>query len=198
MGPPTPPGASEGAGKALREELRTKTPRDPQGLVSSPRPTPAQGFNKVVPARPEDSPSAPERQEAWGPVLALAFLPWGPMQGPGPPLGPPQVPTQGINQATLLMFPDVKSRAPTQRPDSAGPVGRPGAGRVGGCSWKSPGSRVKTALGMTPTPVTSWAILGEPVPTGSSPARRDLATRGQWDHWDSLRGTRGEAALRTV
>ena len=64
-----------------------------------------------------------------------------------------------------------------------------GVGR--GCSWKSPGSRVKMALGMTPTPVTSWAILGEPVPTGSSPARWDLATRGQWDHWDSLRGTGG-------
>lgn len=74
-------------------------------------------------------PLAPGRQEAWGPVLALAFLPWGPVQGPGSPLPPrPRVPTRGVNQAMLLTFTDVKARAPTQRPDSAGPAGRPGRG----------------------------------------------------------------------
>lgn len=60
-------------------------------------------------------PLAPGRQEAWGPVLALAFLPWGSVQGPGSPLPPqPRVPTRGINQAMLLTFTDVKARAPRE------------------------------------------------------------------------------------
>lgn len=58
--------------------------QEPAGAGGIHSPHPAQGFNEITPVLAEDSPSpAPGRQEAWGPVLALAFLPWGSVQGPG-------------------------------------------------------------------------------------------------------------------
>lgn len=52
---------------------------------------------------------APGRQEAWGPVLALAFYPGVLQVRPSSPLPVPTVPTRGINQAMLLTFTDVNS-----------------------------------------------------------------------------------------
>lgn len=81
-----------------QEELRTQMPRDPQMLASSSPTTLPRVSMKLLLSWPRTVPLAPGRQEAWDPVLALAFLPWGPVQGPGSPLPPqPRVPTRGIN-----------------------------------------------------------------------------------------------------
>lgn len=176
-GPPTRPGAGEGA-RLPGGATVTGARKPPEASKFLP-----QGSGDVGPRGLWASPGggqpllAPGRQEAWGPGSALAFLPCGLVPGPGPL--PASAPSRkesirphssqaGVQSAGLRPETEIQQ----DRGEARGP-------------WKSPGSRVQAALGLTPTILTSCVTLGKSFPIVSSSAKRELVTPPWRDRWDS-------------